>query len=36
MDSDIKQNIVAYIEYGTTQGYFDRALGEEIFYDDWT
>jgi len=35
LDTGIKQDLIAYTEYGASQGYFDGALGEEAFYDDW-
>ena len=35
LDPDTQENLIAYSQYGATQGFFDRAMGEEVFYDDW-
>jgi ABC-type nitrate/sulfonate/bicarbonate transport system substrate-binding protein len=36
INPEIEQNIIKYTEYGKSQGLFEEAIGEEIFYDDWT
>ena len=35
LDREIQEDIIVYTNYGTAQGYFEKAFGEDEFYDDW-
>ena len=35
IDSSIKDDIIAFTDYGLAQGSFEKTFGEEVFYDEW-
>jgi ABC-type nitrate/sulfonate/bicarbonate transport system substrate-binding protein len=35
IDNDIKEDIIAFTDFGVAQGSFEKTFGDEIFYDGW-
>jgi hypothetical protein len=35
IDDSIKEDIIAFTDYGVAQGDFEKSFDEDVFYDGW-
>jgi NitT/TauT family transport system substrate-binding protein len=35
LNQEIREDLIAFAEHGVSEGYFEKAFGDEVFYDEW-